>query len=121
LGSRKNIENILKEIDVFVLPSLSEGLGLSLIEALVSGKLVIASNVGGIKELIEDKKNGLLTRPAHVNDLHNAIIWVLDNKEDAMKIRNNSLEWIDRNRSSFDIKGVCNNYSKVFEEINKKN
>jgi glycosyltransferase involved in cell wall biosynthesis len=53
----------------FVLPSRTEGMGRVLIEAMASGKPVIGSKVGGIPDLIEDEKNGLLFEPGNIVDL----------------------------------------------------
>lgn len=60
VGHREDIEVALAGMDCFVLPSLNEGMGRALIEAMVAGLPVIASRVGGIPALIEDEKNGLL-------------------------------------------------------------
>ncbi len=119
LGFKKDIGDFMKKIDVFVLPSLSEGLGISLIEALVAKKLVIGSNIGGIKELIKDKETGILVKPADADSLYEAINWVLENKTDAIKLRNSSFDWINKNRNLFDIKEVCKKYSQTFKEISK--
>jgi len=54
---------VLSIIDVFVMPSLKEGLGLALMEAMASGIAVVGSNVGGIKSLIQHGQNGLLVEP----------------------------------------------------------
>lgn len=57
------LNELLHKIDIFVLPSYQEGLPYSVIEASMSGCAIIASNVGGIPELVEDKKTGLLIPP----------------------------------------------------------
>jgi glycosyltransferase involved in cell wall biosynthesis len=121
LGLRENIEDIMKKIDVFVSPSLSEGLGISLIEALVAKKLVIASNIGGIKELIKKDQTGILVEPTNIDDLYSSINWVLENKEKAISLRNLSFSWINKNKHLFDIKNVSEKYSQIFDELIKKN
>lgn len=66
LGFRKDVKNILDYTDIFVLPSYSEGLPLSLLEAMSMGIPVIATNVGGIPEVITDKKEGFLIEPGDI-------------------------------------------------------
>jgi len=92
---------------------LSEGLGIAILEALVAKKLVIASNIGGIKELIKDNKTGILVEPANVDDLYKAIKWVLENKEEAIILRDASFEWINGNRQLFDIQDVSKKYLEI--------
>ena len=69
LGSRADADAFMRRASIFVQPSLCEGLGLSLQEALFCGCACIGSRVGGIPELIEDGKNGLLVRPGNVDEL----------------------------------------------------
>jgi glycosyltransferase involved in cell wall biosynthesis len=60
LGFRPDVPAVLKALDVFVLPSLSEGFSLALLEALAAGKPVVATRVGGNPEVVADGRNGFL-------------------------------------------------------------
>ena len=64
-GFQKTPSYFIKRMDVFILPSLNEGMGRVILEAMVHAKPVIASNVGGIPELIDDGQNGILVPPAN--------------------------------------------------------
>jgi len=112
VGEILDIGQYLKQMDVFVFPSLSEGLGIAILEALVAKKLIIASNIGGIKELIKDRETGFLVKPGNIDGLYKAIKWVLESKDDAIKLREKSFEWINENRHFFDIKEVSKKYSE---------
>lgn len=73
IGARSDVPNILAKLDFVVMPSLSEGLGLAGIEALLMQKPVIASSVGSLPEFIIDNETGFLVPPADVNALAGAI------------------------------------------------
>ncbi len=60
LGFRKDVPLLLSLVDLFVLPSLSEGLSMALLEAMAAGKPVVATRVGGNPELVEDSRTGFL-------------------------------------------------------------
>jgi glycosyltransferase involved in cell wall biosynthesis len=83
LGLRKDIPNILKSIDVFVLPTLQEALGTSFIEAMAMGRPVIGTDVGGVSEVIKDGLNGYLAEPNNPHALADAVIRMLRDKEKA--------------------------------------
>ncbi|MCL6557351.1 MAG: glycosyltransferase family 4 protein, partial [Firmicutes bacterium] len=85
-GLRDDIPELLAQMSVVVLPSLNEALSLSLIESMCLGKPCVASNVGGIKELIEDGKNGLLVKPGDPNELAQKIIFLLKHPGLAQKL-----------------------------------
>ncbi len=74
LGQRKDIPEVLRALDAFVLPSLSEGHPLVLLEAMAAGLPVIASNVGGIPEILYEPNSARLISPNSVDDLINAMI-----------------------------------------------
>jgi len=86
LGLREDVQALLAEADVFLLISKSEGLPISIIEALSSGLPVIGSNVGGIPELISDRLNGLLVKKGDVQALSNAAGFFLFNPEQLKKM-----------------------------------
>jgi glycogen(starch) synthase len=77
------------ECDVLVLPSKTEGWGLSLMEAMACGKPVVASNAGGIPELVRDRTDGILVRPGDVRGLADSIIELLKNPDLRVKMGKN--------------------------------
>src|SRR5262249_8675710 len=62
-GFRRDVLSILKGFDVFVLPSVTEGLGTSLLDAMACGRPIVASRVGGIPEVVRHGETGLLVPP----------------------------------------------------------
>ena len=85
MGFRRDVPQILKAIDVFVLPSTGEGFGISLIEAMYMGLPCVATNVGGIPEVVENGSTGILVPPANSEALAKAIKELLDKPELAKK------------------------------------
>lgn len=77
LGFRDDIPSILNRLDLFILPSLSEGLPNVILEAMAAQVPVIASAVGGIPEIIENSENGILVPPKNAVALAEAIEQVL--------------------------------------------
>lgn len=71
------IPKYMSAADVFVLPSLSEGLGMVILEALATGIPVVASRVGGIPDVLIDEYNGLLVEPRDTEGLAEAIVRIL--------------------------------------------
>ena len=81
LGWRDDIPEIMQILDIFVLPSLNEGMGRVLVEAMAAGKPVVASRVGGIPDLVKQGHNGLLVQPRDVNGIAIAIERLLSNRQ----------------------------------------
>ncbi len=86
LGSRQDVAEILQLLDVFVLPSLSEGFSNALIEAMHAGKSIVATNVGGNLEAIEDGKSGILVPAKSADALAGAVISLLADPEKAGRL-----------------------------------
>lgn len=73
LGFQENVQDWLPSLDVFVLPSLMEGTPLALLEAMLCGIPIIATKVGGIPDVVETGKNGILVNPGRSEELVDAI------------------------------------------------
>ncbi len=86
LGFRSDISRLTHIYDISVLPSVREGLGNVLIEAMVCGKPVIGTNVGGIPEVIEDGETGYIIEPRDPGVLAQSIVELLRNREKAERM-----------------------------------
>ncbi|MEK9155871.1 MAG: glycosyltransferase family 4 protein [Patescibacteria group bacterium] len=91
LGRREEPEKFLKKWDVFVLPSVAEAFGIVLLEAMAAGVPIVAANVGGIPDIIENNKNGVLVPPRQPEALAKAIGEILDNQAKARELSRRGL------------------------------
>ena len=73
-GSRNDIPRALANTSVFVLPSITEGISLTLLEAMATGLPVVACNVGGNPEVVDDGKTGFLVAPSQPEALADALL-----------------------------------------------
>jgi glycosyltransferase involved in cell wall biosynthesis len=80
LGSRRDVIDFLRACDVFVFPSLYEGLGIALIEAMAAGRACVASSAGPIPEVISDGEDGILVPPARPEAIAAAVCRLLENE-----------------------------------------
>ncbi len=78
--SQRMLTGLYSDCDILVMPSKTEGWGLSLMEAMACGKPVVASEVGGIPELVRDDRDGLLVGAGDVRGLANAITRLLESR-----------------------------------------
>jgi glycosyltransferase involved in cell wall biosynthesis len=81
LGDREDVPDLLARSDVFVLSTLSEGMPMSILEAMAAGLPVVASAVGGIPEVVVDGETGLLVPPRDAAALAEALRRLLDDPE----------------------------------------
>ncbi|OGV49499.1 MAG: hypothetical protein A2X49_00975 [Lentisphaerae bacterium GWF2_52_8] len=113
LGQRRDIPELLSLANAFVLPSVVEGFGISLLEALAVGLPSIASNVGGIPEMFSGQELALLVPPANPEKLADAISMVHSDAELRKKLSENS----EQSVKNFDIHLISKQYYDVYMEL----
>lgn len=82
-GFRPRINPVLSALDVMVMPSLQEGFGMALIEGMYKGLPIVASEVGGMKEIIVDGENGLFAPPGDPEAIAEKVIYLLEHPDKA--------------------------------------
>ena len=113
-GLRSDVPQILPAFDLFVLPSLSEALGIAAIEALASGVPVVASQVGGVPEVVIHGETGLLVPPSDAAQLVQAILHVAANPAEAR-------QWAERGqkrvRLMFDVNRLTDAQARLYQHF----
>ncbi len=82
-GNRKDVPDLLRALDIFVLPSLGEGISNTILEAMACGVPVVATRVGGNPELVHDGRTGYLVAPANPTQMARAITHYATHQNDA--------------------------------------
>ena len=85
-GFRPDVLSLLKTFDLFVMPSITEGLGTSLLDAMACERPIVASRVGGIPEVVVDGDTGLLVPPRDADSLAEAIVRLLEDRPFAARV-----------------------------------
>lgn len=114
-GYVQNVPELLAGFDVFVLPSVSEGQGITVLEAMAAGCPVVASAVGGLRELVVDGKNGLLVAPGEPAELAEAVKRLLSNPDYARSLAARAGEDVKRYGLTSTIEKTGLIYRKVLE------
>jgi sugar transferase (PEP-CTERM/EpsH1 system associated) len=113
-GDRDDIPELLACMDVFVLPSLGEGISNTVLEAMATGLPVIATRVGGNPELIQDGITGLLVPVADVPALGAAIVALVD---DPARCDQMGRAAVQRLTTDFEWERAVSSYLKVYDEL----
>lgn len=113
LGYRNDIIEITKSCDIFVFPSLREGLGMAALEAMASGLPIVTSDVRGIIDYSIDGITGFICDPRDHRAFRDAIIKLLSDKALCCKIGQNNIEEVKK----FDINEIMNKISSVYSQI----
>ncbi len=112
-----NSAELLYFTDILLLPSIIDGRPIVVLEAMSMNKMVIASKIGSLPQLIKDKKTGLLCEPSNINQFVESINWTLNNPELSKKIGNNARKFAVDN---LDQKNLDETYQKLFQRVENK-
>ena len=106
------VEKFIPAFDIAVLPSKWEGFGLVLIEYMACNKPIVASNVGGIADIIGNNRSGLLCNKVCYNDLSSKILELIENRQKQKEI----VEYNKKYKEKFDIKELIKKHQQLFKE-----
>jgi glycosyltransferase involved in cell wall biosynthesis len=112
-GARDDAPRVTGALDLFALPSVSEGLAISLIEAMALGRPAVVTGVGGLTEVVEHGKQGLVIDPGNPTALADAIVTLLHDENQRRKLG----EAGRLRAADFDIRKAVRRHEKVYAEL----
>lgn len=116
-GWKKNVKEYMDVMDVVCIPSLWEALPFLLLEAMAMKKPIVATSVGGIPEVVDNGKTGILIPPSRPEDMARAIINLIGNKRIAEEMGEAGKQ---RVRQLFSIEQMIMHYEKLYFDLLKK-
>jgi glycosyltransferase involved in cell wall biosynthesis len=111
LGERGDVPRLLGAFDVYALSSITEGLSLSILEAMAAGRPVMATRVGGNSELLDEGACGILVSPGDPVAMAQALIGLLTHPAETQQLGNRARE---RAESLFDIRAVATRLERIY-------
>jgi len=113
VGIRKDIPRVYSAFDIFVLPSLLEGLPMVLLEAMAAARPILTSSVGAIPKVINDGRQGLLIPPGDVGAIEGGLLRLLGDRDFSDKLGKGALKRLEEGFSS---SYMSSRYIEVYEE-----
>ena len=113
-GNVDNVNEYLSNSRMFVLPSRWEGFGLAILEAMAARVPVVASNVGGIPEIVTDGKDGILVPPEDALALGKSMLYVLSNEDMAVQLAENAYKTVTE---KFSIEAYGERLNSLYKEL----
>lgn len=115
LGRRNDISNIMDKNTIFVLCSTMEGAPISIIEAMANGMAIIATDVGGVRDFIDDGKNGVIVNSNSPDELAAAIKWLLGDEKKVSELSKNAII----KSKNYDMKVCVDKHISLYKNILK--
>lgn len=111
--AQENLKALYDQIDILLMPSRSEGFGLTAIEGMARGCVVVASDTGGLPEVVKDGETGLLHQAESIEDMGMKISQLLNTKELLIKLSGNAV----RNAQQYSFKKYAALFADVYNQI----
>ncbi|WP_415297144.1 glycosyltransferase family 4 protein [Clostridium perfringens] len=113
-GWINNVNEFISIFDIAILTSKWEGFGLVLAEYMAAKKPIVSSNVGGIKNVIENEKTGYLIDSRNPKDFGDKIIYLLNNREKCFELKRNAFKSVNK---KFNAKDMVKKHEILYEEV----
>jgi len=113
-GQHSDMPGIYAAMDIFVLPSLNEGLPMTILEAMAASRPVIATRVGAIPSVIKDGETGLLVEPGDTQSLRSAVARLLSQPDLCRRIGAAGHNWVSRNYTS---EAMALKYRQMYDDV----
>lgn len=113
-GERQDVPDIMRGLDCFVLPSISEGISNTVLEAMASGLPVIATAVGGNPELVAEEESGLLVPPSDPAQLAAALIELANDPERARAMGKHGRQLVE---SNYSMGAMVRHYQQLYDRL----
>jgi sugar transferase (PEP-CTERM/EpsH1 system associated) len=113
-GERRDVPDVMKALDCFVLPSMVEGISNTILEAMACGVPVVATRVGGNPDLVDDGRNGRLVPPSDADAMADAIEALATDAPRALELGRNARAEVER---SFSLRSMAAAYSDLYDRL----
>jgi glycosyltransferase involved in cell wall biosynthesis len=116
-GFRQDIPRLLAAMDIYILPSINEGLPLSVLEAMAAGKPVIATTVGGTAEAVTQEQTGMLIPPGSVGAISTALLDLLDHPEKQRRLAESARTFVT---DAFGLTRMVESYRHIYKTTDQR-
>jgi len=113
LGERYDVPELLAIFDLFILSSITEGISLTLLEAMATGLPVVATNAGGNAEIVLDNQTGFIVPPKDPNRMAEAIMTIIKNNDMANQMKERGK---DRVSKKFNLETMRDQYEQIYQQ-----
>ncbi len=114
LGERSDVPELLAEAGFFVTSSLTEGISLTLLEAMAVGLPVVATSVGGNPEIVDEPRTGLLVAPSKPDELAEAMVTMCGRQSEWANIGSQGRQRVEK---YFEVGRMVQDYQRLYRQL----